>query len=243
MEGSTKRFECVGLYHRWFIEGEKVEGIVIKSIDYKEKSKLVYLYTPFGIQSIKALDAKGKLGFVTTLNLVEYEQTTSTLPTVIEYSLKKSYFSFYENIEKIGVITVMLDVLFHLEEDVNHARIYPFFLKCLDELENTKRPRFLLCLFLVKMLSVFGIKPELKKCVQCSRPRIVNFSILAGGALCDVCASYNERNYKILEAFSNLYFTKELSPRDLEISDEDLLEEVYSYYSIHASLKLKKYTI
>ena len=33
-----------------------MEGIVIKTIDYKEKSKIVYLYTSFGMKSIKALD-------------------------------------------------------------------------------------------------------------------------------------------------------------------------------------------
>lgn len=40
-----------------------MEGIVLQAIEYKEKSKLVYLYTPFGIQSVKALDAAKKVGF------------------------------------------------------------------------------------------------------------------------------------------------------------------------------------
>lgn len=51
-----------------------MEGIVIKTIDYKEKSKIVYLYTSFGMKSIKALDVlRTKLGFVTTLNVVDFE--------------------------------------------------------------------------------------------------------------------------------------------------------------------------
>ena len=62
-----------------------MEGIVINTIDYKEKSKIVYLYTPNGISSVKALDVmKKNLGFTVTLNHVEYNVSNSKFPTVLE---------------------------------------------------------------------------------------------------------------------------------------------------------------
>lgn len=221
-----------------------MEGIVIKSIDYKEKSKLVYLYTPSGIKSIKALDAnKTKLGFVTTLNIVEFEATGGSFPTVTEYTLKKSFYSMNQSIEKIGILSPILDVIFHLEEDANHARIYPFLLQTLTELEQTKEPLFVLCVFLIKMLSVFGIKPELKKCVRCSKTNIVNFSILDGGALCEDCSVHNEKNYLIYEAFKQLYYNLAYTSCEVKLDYSAVLEVIYSYYAVNANFKLKNYKI
>ena len=221
-----------------------MEGIVIKSIDYKEKSKLVYLYTPSGILSIKALDAnRQKLGFITTLNQVEFQATGGKLPTVTEYVLKKSFYSMHQSIEKIGVLTPILDVIFHLEEDANHARIYPFLLQTLVELEETEKPLFVLCIFLIKMLSVFGIKPELKKCVRCGKPNLVNFSIIDGGALCENCSVYNEKNYYVYESFKKLYYNDAYTFCEIKTAYASLLETIYSYYSVHANFKLKEYKL
>ncbi|MDE6660228.1 MAG: DNA repair protein RecO [Anaeroplasmataceae bacterium] len=219
-----------------------MEGIVLKTIDYKEKSKLVYLYTKAGLISVKALDAnKTKLGFVTTLNQVEFEMTSGKLPTVTEYSLKKSFYSIYENLTKVGVLTPILDVIFHLEEGVNHSRIYSFLIQTINELLATEEPYMVLSVFLVKMLAVFGIKPELKKCVHCSRTTLVNFSSLDGGALCDSCSIYHEKNCNLLNDFQQLYYVKDYQNLSLNLTYNEILDEIYQYYAIHANFKLKEY--
>ena len=128
-----------------------MEGIVIKTIDYKEKSKIVYLYTSFGMKSIKALDVlRTKLGFVTTLNVVDFEMSKGNLPTVTEYTLKDSFYSLYEDLTKVGVLAPILDILQHLEEEVNHTRVYSFVIQILKALRETKEPYYILSLFLVK---------------------------------------------------------------------------------------------
>jgi len=69
----------------------EIKGLVISSIDYKEKSKVVYLYTPNGHDSVKAYQSKdfkkGLLGFTTTLNEVSYVKTNSKFSTLMEYSV------------------------------------------------------------------------------------------------------------------------------------------------------------
>lgn len=219
-----------------------MEGIVIKSIDYKEKSKLVYLYTPFGIKSVKALDAsKKQLGFITTLNLVEFEMTGGSFPTVTEYTLKKSYYQVYEDLKKVGALAPILDIIFHLEEDANHQRIYPFFLKTIEKVVTSKDSYLILSVFLIKMLSVFGIKPEFKKCVRCSSLPLVDFSMQEGGALCEKCSIYHEKNFMILKDFYTLYYLKDYENIALMQPIELVLEEIYQYYTIHANFKLKEY--
>ena len=73
---------------------DKNKGIVIGSIDYKEKSKIVYLYTPNGKESVLAGGAKsikgGMLGFTNTLNYVEYVKTQSNLPKLVEYNKEEA---------------------------------------------------------------------------------------------------------------------------------------------------------
>ena len=220
-----------------------MEGIVINTIDYKEKSKIVYLYTPNGISSVKALDVmKKNLGFTVTLNHVEYNVSNSKFPTVLEYSLKKSYFNSCDNIKKMGVIFVLIDVIKRLEGEYPHERIFTFFLKCLDLLEKCDDPRFVLSIFLIKMLYIFGVKPSLNECVYCGNRTLVNFSINAGGAICNNCSNLNEINLKSLDCFRKLYDTKEYDEKLFsDINYNDLLNQVYSYYLIHVNFKLKNY--
>lgn len=222
-----------------------MEGIVIKSIDYKEKSKLVYLYTPAGIEGVKALDAtRTKLGFTTTLNWVEYQKSSAKLPTVLEYQIKKSYYDFYTDIQKIGALMPMLDLLHHLEEDAPHARIFPFFQSCLDALMETEEPRCILSLFLIKMLAVFGVRPMLKSCVRCQGKSLVSFSVLEGGALCQACAKESHQGMMLYQAFHYFYTTQDYGRLpEFEVEYDRLLDAVYQYYLLHANLQLKSYKL
>ena len=221
-----------------------MEGIVIGSLEYKEKSKIVYLYTPYGKEGIRTLDVAKKLAFATTLNCVEYEKTKANLPTLIEFTLKKSYYSFNQNMAKLDAVGVMIGVINNLEPDAPHQRIYPFFKNCLELLESTDNVNFILALFLVKMLAVFGTKPVLDSCVLCGNKNIVSFSIPDGGALCENCSVNNSYGYETYQEFKYLYSTKEyVQPKELAINYEKLLEDIFSYYLIHVNLRVKDYKI
>ena len=73
---------------------KEIEGIVLSCIDYKEKSKIVYLYTTIGHDSVKAVKAKdissGLLPFTTTLNEVVYLRSNTKFPVLLEFQLQKS---------------------------------------------------------------------------------------------------------------------------------------------------------
>ena len=221
-----------------------MEGIVINTIDYKEKSKIVYLYTPNGINSVKALDVmKKNLGFTVTLNHVDFEVSNSKFPTVLEYTLKKSYYNSFQDIKKMGVVFTLIDVVNRLEGDYPHKRIFHFFLNCLDILEKGKEPRFVLSLFLIKMLYIFGVKPVFEECVFCGNKDLVDFSINSGGTICKNCGSPNEMNLKTMEWVKRIYDTKDYDEDlFLDINYKELLEKIYNYYLIHVNFKLKDYT-
>ena len=221
------------------------EGIVLGSIEYKEKSKIVELYTPFGKENVLAKGASkmtsGSLGFTTTLNYVSYQKTNSSFPIMIEYSLNKSYYFILDSLKKANVITIIFQVIKSLGDDAPHHRIFPFVIKCLDLLEDNNSD-YVVTVFLIKMLAVFGVQPALKQCVLCGKTDLVSFSLTEGGAICGCCGAYNENLLEVLEAFKYIYYDKKYIYKE-NINYKILLEFVYSYYLLHVHIKIKEYKI
>lgn len=217
----------------------EIEGIVLSSIDYKEASKIVYLYTPLGHLSVKALQAKkiknGELGFITTGNIVSFVMTYKALPTLVEYHLLTSVFDLTDNIKKLTALSIILEILRHVPNDSINDRIYKLAKSCITLLKNNNEKK-VLAIFLIKMLYAFGVNPELKKCVKCGNTNLVDFIPRLGGALCNNCSSnYNN----LLPYWIEYYYQK----KDIdEYSDCDfnlLLNDISSYYSYHLSIYLK----
>ena len=108
-----------------------VEGIVLDALDYKDKSKIVHLYTPFGMDSVLAVHAaaltSGKTAFAQTFNEVEYLKSKAALPKLIEYRLQTSHYDFSSDLRLFPVLSVFLQVLKNLDPASPHHRIYPFF--------------------------------------------------------------------------------------------------------------------
>ncbi|MDE5566388.1 MAG: DNA repair protein RecO [Anaeroplasmataceae bacterium] len=216
-----------------------MEGIVLKSISYKEKSKLVYLYTPLGKKSVLVHDLNKNVGFTTTLSIVSFETTNQKLPVLTSYHLIESHFDL--DVHKIDDIRIMLEVLEQIPEDSNHTRIYPFFIRCFDALLKSLKPQFYLLLFLTKMLSVFGVRPEFQNCVLCGNKEIASFSILDGGVLCSSCSVTNDYGLELYRSFKELYYAKNYDAEIYSINYKMLMEAIYSYYKIHTHISLKSF--
>ncbi len=217
----------------------EIEGIVLSSIDYKESSKIVYLYTTLGLISVKALQAKkiksGELSFITTGNIVSFVMTDNSLPSLVEYHLIASVFVLTDNIKKLTALSTILDILRHLPNDSIHERIFKLAKNSILELKNNNEKK-VLCIFLIKMLYAFGVNPELKKCIKCSNTNLIDFVPKLGGALCNRCSSnYN----KLLQNWREYYYQKKNINEYSDCDFDLLLNEISSYYSYHLSIYLK----
>ena len=86
------------------MQTSNIEGITLSSIDYKEKSKIVYIYTKYGNISYKALGSlnqkKGMLPLITTMNQLNVILTQSKFPTAIDYTLLNSYDDIKNDLKK-----------------------------------------------------------------------------------------------------------------------------------------------
>ena len=217
----------------------KTQGIVINSIDYKEASKIVYLYTPLGKVSIRAIGANkpknGLLGFTTTLNIVSFVATDSNFPKLSEYTIEKSIFSNTESIDFLNAIQVILDVIKYLPDDINHEATYNFIRNVILGLSTN--PKKILSIYLIKMLYVFGVAPNLKTCSICENLNPTFFKVSNGGAICNNCISTMKYPW-LLEAWREYYYKKkdfnEYNDYDFDI----LLKSIESFYNVHAHIKL-----
>ncbi len=218
----------------------KNTGIVIKSIDYKENSKIVYLYTNDGIKSIRAIGAKnpkkGLLGFTITGSIVSFITTDTSFPSLLEYNTELSLFEITNSIIKINTLNTIIDIINNLNDDANHKAIYPFLVNIINELKNTNNPKKLLCVFLVKMLYSLGVAPNLKSCIYCNNTLNLLFDIEKGGAVCRSCNPLAKNNFSI---WNEYYYKKDIIDNYSDYNYDELLSELKEYYYIHTGILIK----
>lgn len=217
-----------------------MRGIIVKSLDYKEKSKIVYIYSILGLKGYKVLGVKGKKnvssGSLITGNIIDFTFIDSSFPTLQEFYTIKSNLNCSNDLKTIEVLRAMIEILNYLPEDSNNELMYPFieeaFLKIL-ELDSLK----VLSIFLIKMLYPFGVNPELKKCQRCGNTNdLIGFSITDHGALCKNCYKYND-NY--LDYWQEYYYKKLPIEKYSDCDFIKLLKEIEKYYLINAHINLK----
>ncbi len=215
-----------------------MEGIVLYTLSYKEKSKLVYLYTPMGMKSVLVHHLKENVGFTTTFNIVNFEVGNGQLPVLINYDIIHSFYDFSQQLDKVSALMVMIQVIKNVGEEANHKRIYPFFKKCLTILYEKDCTAYILALFLTKMLAVLGIKPNFKSCVHCGSTDVVGFSVSEGGAVCRNCFT-GDVNEDVLITFKNLYYDQNYDEQAYSLDEKVILKMLKDYYAIHAHIYLK----
>ncbi len=220
------------------------KGLIIDSIDYKEKSKIIYLYTPYGKESILVKAGKaykaGNLGMITTLNEVSYVKSKAKLPVMIEYHILNSFFDITSSIEKIEAVSIILEIIKNIPDDTNHERCYNFIINTLNDLKNYPNTKKVLSLFLIKMLYVYGVNPSLKECVNChNKANLVFLDIYRGGALCSSCTVNNTLDK--LNIWNEYYYEKKKIEDYSDVDFKLLLKDIASYYSIHLSINIEKH--
>lgn len=227
-------------------ELKRIEGIVLKSLDYKENAQIAYFYGHIGRFSVHVRGSK-KIGakssaFCETLTLAEVSCTDSEFSSFSGGEIVDSYNEIKNDFVKMQVAMCMLDKIYHLSDSItNHEIGYKFLKDCLNYLKTTNFPKLLLIFFEIKLTYLLGINPEFKKCIYCDSSSELSFSISEGGCLChkhqyETLIDLDMYELSLLKA---LYYTKiaELTDELLkEIGDElitkynQLIDKYYQKY-------------
>lgn len=217
-----------------------LQGIIYKSIPYKETSNLVYLYTNVGHITVKALKSQNpkdkNFGFHNVGNVVSFvAEGNRDIKNLIEYSVLLSNYKLIESIDKIKSLSVMIELIEYIPKDSNHNKIYDFIFDMINNIDNN--PLKALSIFLIKMTYAFGINPNLNECVICKRKdNLVNFDINHGGALCSNCSKNKIELYQIIKEY---YYKKDNFDNYNNYEFKELIKIFLDYYLINSNIKLK----
>ena len=211
------------------IKSFEVQGIVVSSVDYKESSKILKVFTrELGIVSVMARGAKRAKSKM---------QNLTSIFTLANFTLNRSKDFFYL---EDGVI---LDLNIHLREDIKNIYAAQLCLELVNRsvVENepqrdifdllAKSIRFLgispnkhrlISMFLIKYISLMGYRPRLAQCVICSKKDMEKkgFSIEYGG----ICCIDHQIPYRYLEKNEYNYLLYLLYQRIDEVDDLDIVK-------------------
>lgn len=198
-----------------------MEGIIYKIIDYKEKSSLVYLLGPYGLDSLVVRGAKnyksGQMAFCEFLNLVEYQKDSKSLPSLMSYEIINKFSNIKNSFIKLKYASIILEVS-RQSNDARTLKIYEFTKDILERIEEGQAYLSLCFIYLVKMLKVFGIMPALD-----------NLTNKFGALATLVKEAYLTRDYNI----------GEISTQDIKlIIDYYVKSDVISCYNILKMLEV-----
>ncbi len=184
----------------------KTEGVILKSMRFRETSKIVTFYTrrygKLAAVAKGARETRNKFGAalepMTAVNLILYKKEQRDLQLVSQCDIRKQYKKIHSEMEKMGVglsIVELLDQLTHNEEE--NPALFSLLDDTLDALEsasgNAVNFRYG---FELRFCGLYGFAPVFDHCVSCERKMepekagtTMVFQLDKGGLLCESCAA------------------------------------------------------
>lgn len=191
------------------------EAVVLKSIKYRETSKIVTFYTrQLGKLSAIAKGArrsKNKFGSslepMSHVALIVYRKDGREIQTVSECELKGGFRGIPESLEKMAVGMCLIELVNCVaHEEEQNVRLFNLLVHSLTILNDaTKNFVNLLYSFEIHLAGILGFGISMKRCVGCGRNilaeseghQTVEFHLDKGGPLCGVCSGVNGQKVKL----------------------------------------------
>ncbi len=176
----------------------KTEGIVLKSFDFRESSRIAtFLTRDFGkVKGILKGIRKDPRKFGSSLDrfsvndIVYYQYRNSDIHLVSHCDMKEFFHGFRRDLKRLTAASYaseLLDALVMAEEE--NVQIYELMQNFLNSLQTVKDINKLVHIFQIKVLLLSGFRPHLDSCVRCQK-KITGttcFSMALGGLVCAYC--------------------------------------------------------
>lgn len=210
---------------------KEVEGIVFKTTNYSENSKILNIFTRDGIISVISKGCKkvkSKKRFISEnftyakYNIIYKENKVSTLieGEVIDY-LK----NIKTDITLIGYLTYITELAVNVYKQNEDGNIYDLLISSIMKINNGFDPKIITNILEVKLLDYLGVSLEVDACVSCGSKNVVSVSPYRGGFVCKNCIGNDEvlsnKTVKMLRLYSYVDIDK---ISELKISNEVVLE-------------------
>jgi DNA repair protein RecO (recombination protein O) len=191
---------------------QKTSALVLKSIDWKDSSKITTLFTrELGKLNVIAKGAKKSgsryRGLLESLNLIEafiYLSPSRELQTLGDISLEYSFNTMRRDLLKTGYAFGVLELLDSFFAYSNpDSTFFDFNKRMLQALEDSDNEQVIFWYYLLKLASYLGFKPEFTLCRKCGEQVSgdeIHFSMNEGSVICKSCLPAGENGLKISKA-------------------------------------------
>ncbi len=182
----------------------KTNAIVIRSLNYGESDKIVTFFTQdFG--KLKGI-AKGArrsrrrfqnaLGLFSHLRLIFFDKEGMGLVRAEGCDILHSFPKIREDLKKIIYGNYYLELVNEMAgEREGNPEAFDLLLSSLSNLEGLNLQEEQLRIFEIRMLSLFGYRPNMRSCNLCKKdwedlkePPVLFFSLERGALLCETCS-------------------------------------------------------
>ncbi len=174
------------------------EGIVLKSFDFRETSRIAtFLTKDFGkvkgvLKGIRKTPGKfgTSLDRFSVNDIVYYQYRNSDIHLVSQCDMKEFFNGFRQDLKRLTAASYaseLLDTLVMAEEE--NQEVYVLMQNFLNSLQTVEDINKLIHIFQIKILLLSGFRPHLDSCVRCQKKIAgqANFSLPWGGLVCASC--------------------------------------------------------
>ncbi len=231
---------------------EAFEGLILKQINFKESSKILYLYTATGPLSVLVHGAKkvtgGKLSLTENLTRIRFFGSGKAMKTMTDGEIVADYRKIKDDLEKFTYCQHLTEILhFFSESPLDHPKMYEFIKKVLDKIENETYFVRYVNLFELKFLHMLGVAPNFSACAACGSHQDLRFSVEDGGYVCPEHATGRQWiDPDVVERMKTLYYHDLKNPLDFK-PDDRIRREIRlfldAYYLYHLNFKSKSRSI
>jgi len=232
----------------------KVEGIVIRSMDYGEGNKIITLFSKeAGKVSVMVRGAKKlKSRHSAAAQLFTYGEyvfyKSGQMGTLNHAEIVQSHHILREDLRMAAYCSYVSELTDRMLDD-SETNLF-LFEQCkaaFQAMADGKDPEIIVHIYEMKMLAFAGYMPELEQCVSCGEPsEEMVFSVSMGGILCGSCKNKDIKAYelsgtllKLLRLFAKIDIRR-LGQTDVkEQTKLQLKMLIRAYMDAHMGVQLK----
>lgn len=224
-----------------------IEGLILKKLDYKESSHILYVYTAEGLKSVLVHGSRKPkspyLNLTRVLNQVALHVTGRDLLTLKDGDVIKDYRAIKADLERFTYALHIVELIYAFaKHDHDHSKLYGFLLKVFDRVETEEVYIPYLYMVELKLLNLLGVNPLFSHCVSCDRADQLRFSIKEGGMCCP--DHYEKGAVEVaddtLKLMQELYYYDLQNPRPITtdaLRIKELRLVIDRYYEYHLNFR------
>ncbi|MCF7923681.1 MAG: DNA repair protein RecO [Candidatus Izimaplasma sp.] len=226
---------------------EIIEGIILKQINYKESSKIIYLYTKNGLISV-LVHGSNKLkspylNLVRVFSQVKLHVSGKNLKTLRDGEVINNNLEFTKDFDKYTYILHLTEIIYYFSgHDHDHEKLYLFLNKIFKQLRLTDDYIPFINMAELKLLYLLGVQPMLDKCVICGSTNNLTFSVEDGGLCCELHKENAVFQKETITLLKSLYYYDFNNPQPISYNKNSLMNLrllIDEYYEYHLNYRSK----